>query len=60
MTGWIDRQRGERVSRPSCGQERRLDMAIGLADDPDLLFLDEPTTGSIGPLARRRGGWSRI
>jgi ABC-2 type transport system ATP-binding protein len=42
----------ERVIRLSGGQQRRLDMAIGLSGDPELLFLDEPTTG-FDPSARR-------
>ena len=41
----------------SGGQQRRLDVAIGLAGDPDLLFLDEPTTG-FDPSARRQAGRS--
>jgi ABC-2 type transport system ATP-binding protein len=45
-------KRDERVARLSGGQQRRLDMAIALAGDPDLLFLDEPTTG-FDPSARR-------
>jgi len=45
-------KRGERVIRLSGGQQRRLDMAVALAGDPDLLFLDEPTTG-FDPSARR-------
>ena len=45
-------KRGERVNRLSGGQQRRLDMAIALVGDPDLLFLDEPTTG-FDPKARR-------
>ncbi|HEY5305005.1 MAG TPA: ABC transporter ATP-binding protein [Acidimicrobiales bacterium] len=45
-------KRNERVLRLSGGQQRRLDVAIALAGDPDLLFLDEPTTG-FDPSARR-------
>ena len=51
-------QRRTRVRRLSGGQQRRLDVAIGLAGDPDLLFLDEPTTG-FDPSARR-GAWEMI
>jgi ABC-2 type transport system ATP-binding protein len=40
------------VSKLSGGQQRRLDVAIALAGDPRLLFLDEPTTG-FDPSARR-------
>ncbi|MFP3712611.1 ATP-binding cassette domain-containing protein [Puerhibacterium sp. TATVAM-FAB25] len=42
-----------RVKTLSGGQRRRLDLALGLVGDPDLLFLDEPTTG-FDPSARRR------
>lgn len=45
-------KREERVARLSGGQQRRLDMAIGIVGDPELLFLDEPTTG-FDPAARR-------
>jgi ABC-2 type transport system ATP-binding protein len=45
-------KRGARVTTLSGGQLRRLDMAVALAGDPDLLFLDEPTTG-FDPSARR-------
>jgi ABC-2 type transport system ATP-binding protein len=43
----------ERVARLSGGQQRRLDVAVALIGDPDLLFLDEPTTG-FDPAARRQ------
>ncbi|MHB1433569.1 MAG: ABC transporter ATP-binding protein [Streptosporangiaceae bacterium] len=41
-----------RVRTLSGGQERRLDVALGLIGSPELLFLDEPTTG-FDPVARR-------
>jgi ABC-2 type transport system ATP-binding protein len=44
---------GARVKTLSGGQRRRLDLALGLAGDPELLFLDEPTTG-FDPSARRQ------
>ncbi len=45
-------KRDTKVSKLSGGQQRRLDVAIALAGDPALLFLDEPTTG-FDPSARR-------
>jgi ABC-2 type transport system ATP-binding protein len=54
----LQAKRRERIRRLSGGQRRRLDVAIGLAGDPDLLFLDEPTTG-FDPSARR-GAWDMI
>jgi len=54
----LDGQRNARVSSLSGGQQRRLDLAIGIAGDPELLFLDEPTTG-FDPSARRRS-WELI
>ncbi|MFT3662465.1 MAG: ABC transporter ATP-binding protein [Gordonia sp. (in: high G+C Gram-positive bacteria)] len=41
-----------RISRLSGGQQRRVDVALGVIGDPELLFLDEPTTG-FDPSARR-------
>lgn len=54
----LEEQRDVRVRRLSGGQQRRLDVAIGLAGDPDLLFLDEPTTG-FDPTARRQA-WEMV
>ncbi len=48
----LETKRDERVLRLSGGQQRRLDVAIALAGNPELLFLDEPTTG-FDPSARR-------
>jgi len=42
----------------SGGQRRRLDVAVGIAGDPELVFLDEPTTG-FDPAARRQS-WELI
>jgi ABC-2 type transport system ATP-binding protein len=54
----LQEQRRMRVKKLSGGQQRRLDVAVGLAGDPDLLFLDEPTTG-FDPAARR-GAWEMV
>jgi ABC-2 type transport system ATP-binding protein len=45
-------KRGERTEKLSGGQKRRLDVALGIVGRPELLFLDEPTTG-FDPEARR-------
>jgi ABC-2 type transport system ATP-binding protein len=47
-----------RVGALSGGQRRRVDVAIGIIGRPDVLFLDEPTTG-LDPEARRRA-WTAI
>jgi ABC-2 type transport system ATP-binding protein len=48
----------ERTGRLSGGQQRRLDVGMALIGDPELLFLDEPTTG-FDPSARRQA-WDVI
>ena len=48
----------ERVRRLSGGQRRRLDLGLALIGDPELIFLDEPTTG-FDPRARRQA-WETI
>jgi ABC-2 type transport system ATP-binding protein len=48
----------ERAGRLSGGQQRRLDVGMALIGDPELLFLDEPTTG-FDPSARRQA-WDVI
>ena len=50
--------RTTRAKDLSGGQRRRLDLALGLAGDPELIFLDEPTTG-FDPAARRHS-WELI
>jgi ABC-2 type transport system ATP-binding protein len=47
-----------RVGSLSGGQQRRLDVGVGIVGNPELLFLDEPTTG-FDPSARR-GAWNMI
>jgi len=47
----LTEKRNSRVVKLSGGQQRRLDVAIALSGDPQLLFLDEPTTG-FDPSAR--------
>ena len=54
----LEEQRDVRVKKLSGGQQRRLDVAIGLSGDPELLFLDEPTTG-FDPAARR-SAWEMV
>jgi ABC-2 type transport system ATP-binding protein len=54
----LDEKRGTRVKHLSGGQKRRLDLGVALVGDPDLVFLDEPTTG-FDPAARR-AAWEMI
>jgi ABC-2 type transport system ATP-binding protein len=54
----LGEKRGARVKQLSGGQKRRLDLGVALVGDPDLVFLDEPTTG-FDPAARR-AAWEMI
>ena len=54
----LQEQRDRRVGKLSGGQQRRLDVAVALAGDPTVLFLDEPTTG-FDPGARRNA-WGLV
>jgi ABC-2 type transport system ATP-binding protein len=54
----LSEQSAQRASALSGGQRRRLDVALALIGDPELIFLDEPTTG-FDPAARR-AAWEMI
>ena len=54
----LDAKADARIGTLSGGQKRRVDLALGIVGHPDLVFLDEPTTG-FDPAARRKS-WDLI
>ncbi len=54
----LEQKRDARVKTLSGGQKRRLDLGLALVGDPELVFMDEPTTG-FDPQARR-AAWEMI
>ena len=54
----LEEKADARIKTLSGGQKRRMDLALGLVGDPDLIFLDEPTTG-FDPAARRKS-WELV
>jgi len=54
----LEESAGVRTKQLSGGQQRRLDLALALVGDPELVFLDEPTTG-FDPAARRLA-WNAV
>lgn len=57
LTG-LTEQADQRIGTLSGGQQRRVDLALGIVGTPEVLFLDEPTTG-FDPAARR-GAWEVV
>ncbi|VAW08806.1 Efflux ABC transporter, ATP-binding protein [hydrothermal vent metagenome] len=54
----LEEKADARIKTLSGGQRRRLELALGIVGDPDLIFLDEPTTG-FDPSARRQA-WAIV